>query len=592
MKIDVRINRLRKVMNDHGIDAYIIPSSDPHQSEYVASHWLSRAWISGFTGSAGIAIVTKDHAGLWTDSRYFIAAAEQLQDSEFQLHKVIKQFTPMHISFLKEHLAAESKVAIDGWCFSKKQVDYMTKQFEEVGISLVTNHDLIAQVWEDRPSIPAKKIFEHEISYVGKDRSDKLSDIRKVMSTKDVSHHFITTLDDIAWIYNLRGSDIKCNPVFIAYTLISQDNATLYINKEKIPAELYSRLEQDDIFVAPYSDIIKDLNELDESTSILVDEGSCNYILYKAINAKDIVHGETISRKMKAIKNDTELSHFRNAMIKDGVALTKMYMWLEQELTSNPVSEYDLAVKLAGFRSEQAGYHGESFDAIVGYRSNGAIVHYKPEADTCADIKNEGMLLLDSGGQYLDGTTDITRTVSFSEPTDEERKNNTLVLKGHIGLARAKFPIGTVGVQLDMLARQPLWEHGLNFLHGTGHGVGFFLNVHEDPQGFSPGVSSRSKTVIEAGMVTSNEPGYYKEGHYGIRIENLIVAINSEDDGFLEFETITLFPIDKNLIDQSLMTTTEIVWLNDYHRNVYEKLSPHLDKDQQTWLKSMCEPIS
>lgn len=591
MKIDDKLILLRKSMKEHGIDAYIIPSSDAHQSEYVADHWQSRAWISGFTGSAGIAVVTHDHAGIWTDSRYFLSAAEQLKESEFILHKVIKQFTPLHVSYLKENLPAGSIVGIDGWTFSKTQVDYLTKELAKVDISLKTNEDLIDKVWQDRPSIPEHQIFIHDIAYAGKDRKDKLGDIRQVMAEKKVDHHIITTLDDIAWIYNIRGNDVKCNPVCIAYTIISSDKATLYIDKVKLPGEVKSELEKDGITIAPYKAILKDLNELNEKDSILVDQSSCNAVLYKAINAKHIIHGDTISRIMKAVKNETELAHFKNVMVKDGVALTKLYRWLESALKEKTVSEYELAVKLAGYRSEQEGYKGESFDAIVGYRANGAIVHYKPEEDTCAPIENNGVLLLDSGGQYLDGTTDITRTVSFSEPTDEEKKNNTLVLKGHIGLAIAKFPAGTQGVQLDMLARQHLWEHGLNYLHGTGHGVGFFLNVHEDPQGFSPGVSSRSKCPIKLGMVTSNEPGYYKEGQYGIRIENLIVTVKSADEGFYEFDTITLFPIDQRLIDRELMSAKEIHWLDNYHHKVYTMLSPHLNNDEQRWLKEKCKPL-
>jgi len=591
MNIDDKLILLRKSMKEHGVDAYIIPSSDPHQSEYVADHWQSRAWISGFTGSAGIAVVTHDHAGVWTDSRYFLSAADQLKNSEFVLHKVIKQFTPLHVSYLKENLPAGSVVGIDGWTFSKKQVDYLTKELAKVDIGLKTNEDLIDKIWEDRSPIPEHPIFIHDIKYAGKDRKDKLNDIRQVMAEKKVDHHIITTLDDIAWIYNIRGNDVKCNPVCIAYTIISNDKTTLYIDKAKLPDTVKSELEKDGVTVAPYKAILKDLNELNEKDSILVDQSSCNAVLYKAINAKNIVHGDTISRIMKAVKNKTELAHFKNVMIKDGVALTRLYRWLESTLTENKVSEYELAVKLAGYRSEQEGYKGESFDAIVGYRANGAIVHYKPEADTCAAIEDHGILLLDSGGQYLDGTTDITRTVSFSEPSDEEKKNNTLVLKGHIGLATAKFPAGTLGVQLDMLARQHLWEHGLNYLHGTGHGVGFFLNVHEDPQGFSPGVSARSKCPIKVGMVTSNEPGYYKEGQYGIRIENLVVTVESADQGFYEFDTITLFPIDQRLIDRALMSEKEVHWLDNYHHKVYTMLSPHLNNDEQSWLKEKCKPL-
>lgn len=591
MKIDDKLLLLRKTMKAHGVDAYIIPSSDPHQSEYVADHWLSRAWISGFTGSAGIAVITHDHAGIWTDSRYFLSAAEQLKDSEFELHKVIKQFAPLHVSYLKENLPTGSVVCIDGWTFSKKQVDHLTKELAQSNISLTTNADLLEEIWTDRPPIPQDKIFIHDIAYAGKDRKEKISDIRKVMKEKNVDHHIITTLDDIAWIYNIRGSDVKCNPVCIAYTIISEDKTTLYIDAIKLTNQVKEELEKDGVTISPYKTIIKDLNEMNELDSILVDQISCNAVLYKAINAKEIVHGDTISRSMKAVKNKTELSHFNHVMIKDGVALTKMYRWLESTVKEKTVSEYDLAVKLAGFRAEQNGYKGESFDAIVGYRANGAIVHYKPEAGTCADIENSGMLLLDSGGQYLDGTTDITRTTCFAQPSDEEIKNNTLVLKGHIGLATAKFPVGTLGVQLDMLARQHLWDHGLNYLHGTGHGVGFFLNVHEDPQGFSPGISARSKCPIEVGMVTSNEPGYYKEGQYGIRIENLVVTIKSQDTGFLEFDTITLFPIDQNLIDSTLLSDKEKSWLDNYHHKVYKMLSPHLNSDEQNWLKEKCKPI-
>lgn len=591
MNIDDKLILLRKSMKAHGVDAYIIPSSDAHQSEYVAAHWQSRAWISGFTGSAGIAVVTQDHAGIWTDSRYFLSAAEQLKDSSFVLHKVIKQFTPLHVSYLKETLPAGAVVGIDGWTFSKKQVDYLTKELAKAKITIETNNDLIDGIWEDRPPIPQHEIFIHDISYAGKDRKDKINDIRKVMDEKNVDHHLITTLDDIAWIYNIRGNDVKCNPVCIAYTIISKDKTTLYIDPIKLTDEVRTELEKDGVAIAPYKTIIKDLNELKEDTSILVDQANCNVVLYKAINAKHIIHGDTISRIMKAVKNEIELAHFRSVMIKDGVALTKMYRWLESELNENTVSEYDLAVKLANYRSDQEGYQGESFDAIVGYRSNGAIVHYKPEADTCNMIENCGILLLDSGGQYLDGTTDITRTVSFSEPTAEEKKCNTLVLKGHIGLACAKFPEGTSGVQLDMLARQHLWKHGLNYLHGTGHGVGFFLNVHEDPQGISPGVSARSECPMKEGMVTSNEPGYYKEGHYGIRIENLIVTVRSDDEDFLEFDTITLFPIDQTLIDKDLLSDGEKTWLDNYHDKVYKMLGPQLNTEEQAWLKEKCKPI-
>ena len=591
MAINDRLTALRKSMKDAGLDAYIIPSTDPHQSEYVAERWESRKWISGFSGSAGTAVVTQEHAGLWTDSRYFLQAEAELADSEFVLHKIKKQGTPEYQDWLKDHLSENQIVGIDRAMFSAGQVEGLRKRMKSKHLTVNGDHDLIADIWTDRPSLPLAKVINHPIEYAGESRIDKLNRLRAQLKNKGVLMYLITTLDDIAWLFNIRGSDISFNPVVVSYAIITLDNAILFVDQQKFPAALLEDLTTDHVECRPYHSIDQALANIHADNSILVHKASCNDLLYSAINPSCLQQGDNLVMHMKAIKNSTELAHFKDVMKKDAVALCKLYMWLESEIQFRAVPEAELAEQLASFRAAQSMYHGESFSAIVGYESNGAVVHYRPEHDTCLHIKNEGMLLLDSGGQYMDGTTDITRTVSFSQPTAAQRKSYTCVLKGHIGLAQAKFPEGTIGGQLDVLARQHLWAHGLNYLHGTGHGVGFFLNVHEPPQGFAPGLSSRSNTMLKPGMVTSNEPGYYKDGEYGIRIENLVITVESADNGYLEFDTITLFPIATNLIDMALMTADEITWLNRYHEQVYRDVAPLLSDEEAAWMKEKCRPI-
>lgn len=591
MSINQRIADLRQQMEIHQLDAFIVPSTDPHQSEYVAKRWESRSWISGFSGSAGTAIVTKDHAGLWTDSRYFLQAEEELSDSEFELHKIIKQGTPEHETWLADHLNQNATVGIDRSMFSAGQVQGLKKRMKLKEISVNGDHDLIGAIWKDRPDLPKDTIIDHPIAFAGESRIDKLHRLRDKLKEEGVIQYLITTLDDIAWLFNIRGSDVNFNPVIVCYAIITLDNAILFIDKDKVPDELINAFNMDHIELKPYHSITEELSNLQAPHSILVHKSSCNDALHNAMNKDCIQYGENLVMHMKAIKNETEIGHFRDVMKKDAVALTKLYMWLEQQVGARTVPEAEVADTLANFRSQQAHYHGESFSAIVGYESNGAVVHYRPEHGSCLDISNTGMLLLDSGGQYMDGTTDITRTISFGNMTAAQRKSYTCVLKGHISLANAKFPAGTIGGQLDVLARQYLWEHGLNYLHGTGHGVGFFLNVHEPPQGFAPGLSSRSNTTLKPGMVTSNEPGYYEDGEYGIRIENLVLTVESASEGFLEFETITLFPIATNLIDMDLMTEAEIDWLNNYHKRVLKELSPLLEDAERAWMEKMCEVI-
>jgi Xaa-Pro aminopeptidase len=594
MNIDQRIEAIRLEMKKKELDAYLIPSSDPHQSEYVAAHWQSRKWISGFTGSAGIAIITDDHAGLWTDSRYFLQAEDELANSEMILHKQKIPHAPEHITWLQENLAEGSVVGCDGMLFSLSQIHHLEKNFEEKNIALDFNQDLINETWKDRPALPKNIIFEHDISFAGKSRLDKLNTIREVMRQKNANYHLVTTLDDIAWIFNIRSNDVECNPVTIAYAIIGLEDAYLFIDEEKVPPSLQTQFAQDSVIIMPYQSIRSFLERLSEDNSIIIDSARINIILYNAIQNAKIVSHKTISTPLKAIKNETEIKHIKNVMKKDAVALLKLFRWLEKSLQDREIPETEVADKLDGFRRDQGKYHGESFAAIVGYNGNGAIVHYHALPDKCAMIKNEGMLLLDSGGQYTDGTTDITRTIAIGTPTAEQKQNFTLVLKGHIDLAMVKFPYGTRGNQMEILARKALWDHGLNYSHGTGHGVGFFLNVHEGPQALGTGSTAKAATVFEPGMLTSNEPGFYKTGEYGIRTENMIVVVKdreTEYGNFLKFETITLFPIDLNLVEKALLNDLEIKWLNDYHDRVYDEVSPLLKDEEKEWLREKCGKI-
>jgi Xaa-Pro aminopeptidase len=577
-------------MKKRNIDAYICPSSDPHNSEYVADLWKSREWISGFDGSAGVAIITQDYAGLWTDSRYFLQGEKQTADSEFVLNKVYNQFAPMHIDFLNKTLAPGATIGFDGYCMPLNTVKKIKKVSKSKDFKIEAKYDLMADVWTDRPEIPTDKIFVHDMKYAGKSAIEKISEIQEIMKEKGAACHLVTTLDDIAWIFNIRGKDVESNPVAIAYAIIFPDTANLYINPQKLTPETADYLQSQKVTVKDYKSIIADLNAKDENKTCLFDPNNCSYTIYKAINGQKI-EGKTISRALKAVKNSTEIEHIRNCMVKDGRALVKAFRWLETTIEKEEVTECVFSAKLGEFRSTQDSYIGESFSPIVGYNGNGAIIHYRPIPGDCDSIKNNGYLLCDSGGQYLDGTTDITRTFCFGESSDEYKKQYTYVLQGMIQLTKAKFPVGTSGGQLDILARQPLWNKGLNFLHGTGHGVGFFLNVHEAPQGFAPGINDRSMTKHEPGMVTSNEPGYYREGHYGIRIENVILTVESEHDGFLEYETLTVYPIETTHIDMGLLSSDEKQWINNYHTWVYDQLSRGLSTEENEWLSKKCQAI-
>jgi Xaa-Pro aminopeptidase len=593
--VDNRLRQLRAVMKAEGIDACLIPSQDPHQSEYVAAYWKGRSWISGFTGSAGTAVITNEHAGLWTDSRYFIQGEKELADSEFVLEKQLIPHTPQHLEWLRAKLPSGAVIGIDGRVFSVAQVNHIRRVLNDDTIEIRYQDDLLQQIWEDRPALPQTSVFELDVRYAGLSRAEKLSNISSQLGPAD--YYLVTGLDDIAWALNIRGMDVECNPVSISYLLIGKEQHFWFIDEAKVPAALQAKMEKEGIAIHPYEAIQPFLRQLSVGSRVLYTPATLSILLYEAMEAAQWVKGPNLIRPMKAIKNDTEISHIKQVMRKDGVALVRFFRWLEKELEAGneTLTEYQVGRQLDEFRKAQDNYYGESFSAIVGYKGNGAIVHYRAEDGKSASLKAEGILLVDSGGQYLEGTTDITRTIALSHPTKEQQLHYTLVLKGHIALSTAIFPKGTTGVQLDTLARMHLWKHGLNYGHGTGHGVGFFLNVHEPPQGFAPSPKAgRGLTPFEPGMLTSNEPGYYKTDAHGIRIENLelcVKVIDHDTDTYYGFEPVTLFPISTNLIDQSLLTGQEKSWLNDYHQKVYSELAPLLDAEEKAWLAHQCKEL-
>jgi len=588
------LKQVRGLMKKAGIDALIIPSMDPHQSEYVASHWKTRFWISGFSGSAGTAVVTMKHAGLWTDSRYFIQAAKELKDSPFELHKLNVAHTAEHLSWLLQNLKKGAVIGLDGNLLSVNQIMAIENMVHAKNISLRTDVEIVYKVWSDRPSLPIEPIFELKQKYAGQSREDKLSEICDINISKQIDYFLISTLDDIAWTLNLRGNDVESNPVFVSFLLIGTKKSYLFLDQSKISKTLYKRLLEDKIIIKPYHEVAAFLKITSKRAKIGFDPAVTSVALASQINKNNAVHAKTPSTYLKAIKNSTEIRGIRQAMIKDGVALTRLYMWLEDTVPVEKIDEVAVAEKLAMLRSEQGEYHGESFGAIVGYKGNGAIVHYSAQRPSCATLKPKGVLLLDSGGQYHCGTTDITRTTTFSKPTKELRQDYTAVLKGHIAVASSVFAKGTRGHQLDFIARIPLYKLHKNYGHGTGHGVGHFLNVHEGPQSISPAIGGKAALPFAPGMFTSNEPGFYKEGAYGIRIENLVLTVevaSNEYGTFYGFETLTMFPIDTLMIEDNMLTREEVKWLNDYHKQVYKTLAPAMNTKERKWLKVKCKAI-
>ena len=585
-EISERIARLREELRREHLSAFIFPTSDPHNSEYTAEHWKGREWISGFNGSAGTAVVTHDNAALWTDSRYFIAAEEQLQGTEFQLMKLKVEGTPSIAEWLGRELkdAADKAVGIDGMVNSTNSIKELISDLRtQGGITLRTNFDPLERIWQDRPAIPENPVVIHPLEYAGEPIREKLARIRKALREKHADGMLMAALDDIAWTLNLRGSDVHCSPVFVSYLLISTTEVTLYINKVKLTPEVMSYLQAEGVGVKPYNQVKQGLKDYFEY-NILLDGNEVNYTLYKTVE-REIVDASSPVPLMKAVKNEREIAGFRSAMLKDGIAMVKFLKWLKPAVEAGGQTEMSVERKLTALKAEQPLFRGLSFDTIVGYEEHGAIVHYEATLETDATLHPKGLLLIDSGTQYQDGTTDVTRTIALGSLTEEQKRVYTLVLKGHIDLQLLHFPDGASGTQLDAIARRPLWQAGMNFLHGTGHGVGCYLNCHEGPH------QIRMEWIparLQAGMTVTDEPGVYLGGRFGVRIENTLLVVPAEETEcgrFLGFETLTLCPIEMSPIIKELMTPEEIQWLNDYHTMVYERLSPYLNEDEKAWLR-------
>ncbi|WP_308773753.1 aminopeptidase P family protein [uncultured Bacteroides sp.] len=578
-----RIKSLRQQMAAEGISAFIVPSTDPHSGEYVPAHWESRKWISGFTGSAGTAVITLSDGGLWTDSRYFLQAADQLQGSGLTLFKDRLPETPSIAEWLGSVLKTGDKVGIDGWVNSISEAMQLKKALQSYGLELVTVDDPFHTLWKDRPSLPLDPPFILPLEYSGEPYKQKIGRIRKVLQEEGAKGLLISALDEIAWVLNMRGTDVHCNPVFVGYLLITADAATLYIHPDKLTAETRSYLTENQIQAKGYSQVAQDLEEYKEENLQL--SGSTNYALYQAasLHSKVLLHDSPVLY-MKAIKNETEIAGFHQAMLRDGVAMVNFLCWLEEAVKSGKETEITIDRKLYAFRAAQKDFKGISFDTIAGYQAHGAIVHYEATEETAATLQPEGFLLLDSGAQYLDGTTDITRTISLGPVTEDQKKDYTLILKGFIQLSMAHFPYGTCGTQLDVLARQFIWKAGMNYGHGTGHGVGHFLNVHEGPHQFR---MNHMPALLLPGMTVTNEPGVYKAGRYGVRTENTMLIVKDQTTKFGEFykfEPLTLCPIDLKPLLPELLSPEEKEWLNSYHQQVYTSLSPFLSQEQKEWL--------
>lgn len=583
-----RLASLREAMTQADVAAIIIPQTDPHQSEYLADHWQARRHFSGFTGSAGTLVVTADKALLWTDSRYFIQAASQLDGTGIELMKEGLAGTPDIIPYLTDHLTEKSTVGIDGWLFSTDRVATMSAALEAKGLRLRTDFDPVAALWSDRPALPQDPIFIHDIKYAGRSAADKIADI---LAKTDADAVFVSALDEIAWALNIRSRDVQCNPVATAYLYISRDGSTLLTDPAKITPETADYLKANGVKVAPYSAVGDFIASLPAGAKVLIEPAKTSRAVAAALGDR-IVKGSSPIAMFKACKNDTQIRGTRSAMERDGVAMVRALMEIERMMASGEkLTEMGIADLLTRLRSEGELYFDDSFDTIAGFRQHGAIVHYSATPDTDATLSPDGLLLIDSGAQYLDGTTDITRTISLGNPTDLQRHDFTLVMKGHIALASMVFPAGTTGHQLDAIARQFLWKEGLSYLHGTGHGVGHFLNVHEGPQSIR---LNHVPTPLTPGMITSNEPGLYREGIHGIRCENLVLtipAMTTEFGEFLRFETLTLCPFDLTLFDTSLMSDQEIEWVNAYHATVRKRLTPMLTPDQAQWLAAKTAPL-
>lgn len=591
-EINQRLESLREVMRREHLSAFIFPSTDAHQSEYVADHWQGRAWISGFNGSAGTAVVTMKSAALWTDSRYFLAAEEQLKGTEFQLMKLKIEGTPTISEWLAQELQGENaEVGLDGMVNSYHEtVGLIADLRKSGGITVRTNFDPLELIWTDRPAIPANPVEIQPMEFAGESVASKISRIRTALRQRHADGMLVSALDDIAWTLNLRGTDVHCVPVFVSYLLISSQQVSLYVDSAKINDEVKAYLAENGISLYPYNKVAEGLKQYSEY-NILLDGDETSYFLWKTVKCQEIIAGNSPVPAMKAQKNDREIAGFRQAMLRDGVAMVKFLRWLKPAVEAGGQTEISIDRKLTSLRAEQPLFRDISFDTIAGYQAHGAIVHYEATPETDVALKPEGLILIDSGAQYQDGTTDITRTIALGPVTEEMKHVYTLVLKGHVQLELAKFPDGASGTQLDALARECMWREGYNYLHGTGHGVGSYLSVHEGPHQIR---MEWKPTPLRAGMTVTDEPGLYLSGKFGVRIENtlLINDYQTTDFGkFLQMESLTLCPIDLTPVDFSMLQPEEIEWLDTYHRDVFEKLSPYLEGEDLEWLREATRPV-
>jgi Xaa-Pro aminopeptidase len=579
-------------MKQNGIDAYIIPLSDPHIGEYIPDHWKIITWLTGFTGSAATVVVTDSFAGLWSDSRYFIQAEKELAGSGFELVKPAGSVISGYVDWLDSDLADGSKIAIDGRIFPIDQARSMQERLLLKKLSFDFDSDLVSDIWTDRPSLPSSGVWDHLIEFSGKNRSKKISEVREQMKNRGVDYHLLTSPDDIMWLLNIRGNDLPFSPLIFSFAIIGEEQIFLFGEEKRFPHQLASEFDKLGIILLPYEETAGMISTLTDGKTILLSSSKTSVALYNSIpDGLQIVEDISVPSRLKAIKNKTEIENIGKVMVRDGVALSKFFCWVESDLGIVPMTERSLVMRLHEFKTQNKDFLGPSFATIVAFNGHAALPHYTPTPDSDVELGDKGILLVDSGGQYPGGTTDITRTISLGTPTIRQKKDFTLILKGMIRLAAAKFPLGTRGCQIDMLAREALWEAGLNYGHGTGHGVGYCLNVHEGPHSISPAMN---KTIIESGMLMSDEPAIYREGEYGIRTENLLICYEDEETEFgkfLKFDTVSLCYIDKTLIDKSILNQKEISWLNSYHSVVYDKISPYLTSDEKTWLREKTAAI-
>lgn len=581
-----KLNDLRTAMAQHGLDAWIIPSADAHSSEYVARHWEGRAWISGFTGSAGTVVITRDQAALWTDGRYFIQAAEQLADSAITLMKDGQPGVPSMADWLAKAVPERGCVGFDGATMSLAGIRTLQGKLADQAITLEGSHDLLNDIWHDRPPLPAAPVFLHPTTYAGKSLGEKLAEVRAMLELRKATELLITTLDDIAWLFNLRGSDIECNPVFLAYALITRDTATLFVNQQRIEPDALAALNEAGVELAGYDEIAERLTALSDDARLMLNPLTANYRLASVIPASvNLIEDRLPTTDLKAIKNSTEIARMQDCHRRDGAAMVRFMRWLENNIPGGTLDEVNIDLQLLAFRRESEQFRGVSFPSIVGYAGHGAICHYRADETSAYTIDSKGLLLVDSGGQYPDGTTDITRTFACGELTYEEKRDYTLVLKSHIALACARFKEGTRGIQLDAITRQPLWREGIDFNHGTGHGVGYFLNVHEGPQSIS---SRWFDVTLKPGMLITNEPGIYRDDKHGVRLENIMLVaedVANEFGKFLKLIPLTLAPFDTRPLLVELLSDAEIHWLNEYHQTVRRELSELLEGEDWQWLE-------